>query len=232
MDYNISINDDFSDIDTADLLDCMPSFFTSFGDVAHTAFLNWRFDSFAGIEFKFFEMGNAYFDTALVLIESCIQNNEMHKADAWIFPILFHVIHGIELYLKGFISNYKRYLGLQKEELKDSTIEGNHDIRQLCQTAIKLMEQNGDKDIRNEFKFIERFIGMLYKRTTDMTFARYPISSKKGNHFYVNQQNNIPVNLNVLRQWVIRSYRILDDCSVYFQSIVEDMTDTLLEMGS
>ena len=230
MDDKRYITDDLSDILTSELLKELPNYFTSFDDIEHTAYLNWRFDSIDGVEGKFSQMGRAYFDTVIVLIDDCIKNNNMHKADVWIFPILFHTVHAIEVYLKAFNSIYRRYLRLQDCELDSSRIEGKHDIKQLCQTAMKLLKDNGDKEILEEFKFVEKFINILYQHTSDMTFARYPISSSKENHFYVNKYDNITINLYVLRQWVLRVYMILGDANEFISENVDNMTEELMPM--
>ena len=87
----------------------------SSGDIYATAYLNWRFDSKRDVEIKFYEMGKAYFATALSLIDTCLANNRDKKADTWIFPILFHIVHGIEVYLKGFNSQYRIFDETQKK---------------------------------------------------------------------------------------------------------------------
>lgn len=59
------------------------------------AFLNWRMDS--GDIINLFNLGDGYFQSALILCKNIIQNNERKKADIIIFPILMNFNHGIEL---------------------------------------------------------------------------------------------------------------------------------------
>lgn len=40
-------------------------------------------------------------------------------------------------------------------------------------------------ELLDEILFVQRFIDILYQNTEDMTFARYPITAKKENQFYV-----------------------------------------------
>jgi hypothetical protein len=137
------ITDDLSDIETKELMQELPNYFNFSGDISHTAYLNWRFDFNREIENQFFDMSKGYFETSIVLIEKCIDDNRDKKADIWIFPIMFNIVHGIEIYLKGFNSLYRIYLNLENSgELQESKIEGKHDIRQLCQVAVKLLKDS------------------------------------------------------------------------------------------
>ena len=224
------ITDDLSDIETADLLKALPDYFDDTGDINNTAYLNWRFDFTDSIENKFFDMGKGYFQTSLALIDACLSNNQGKKADIWIFPIMFNIVHGIEVYLKGFKSQYRIYTKLQRQENQDSKIEGNHDIHQLCQEAISQLKANKDSELLKEFSFLHRFIEILYKNTNDMTFARYPITSKGDSHFYVDKTDNITIDLNVFKAWATRVYKILDTCTSSVDYQIDDMREFLYEM--
>lgn len=224
------ITDDLSDIDSQELMNALPDYFEFSGDINHTAYLNWRFALSDGTEQQFFMMGEGYFETSIALIEQCIADNRSKRADIWIFPILFNVVHGIEIYLKGFNSIYPIYHELEESgELRETKIEGNHDIKQLCHLAIKRLQQNGEKELLEEMRFVEKFINILYQNTQDMTFARYPITAKKEQHFYVGTQNNVTIDLNVLRQWVLRLFRILDNVTGYIQYTTEQMKEMLAD---
>lgn len=225
------ITDDMSDVDTLELMDALPNYFSLSEDVEHTAYLNWRFDFTDDIESHFFSMGKGYFETSISLIEQCIADNHNKRADIWIFPILFNVVHGIEVYLKGFNSKYHVFCELEETgELLDSKIEGKHDIRQLCQVAIKSLRRNADTEILNEMMFVQRFIDILYQNTDDMTFARYPITSKKNNHFYIGTQDNVTIDMDVLRQWVLRLYSVLDNVTGYVSSLTDQMKELRSEL--
>ena len=136
------------------------------------------------------------------------------------------------MYLKGFNSLYPILCALEKTgELEDSRIQGKHDIRQLCQVSIKLLRDSKNKEILDEMLFVQKFIEILYENTDDMTFARYPVTSKKENHFYVDAEQNVTIDLNVLRQWVLRLFRVLDTVTgyIYYQTeqLKEWRADTL-----
>lgn len=227
------ITDDLSDIETSELLSVLPSYFSFSGDIRHTAYLNWRFAINDGVEQQFFSMGEGYFETSLALIEQCITDNRGNRADIWIFPILFNVVHGIEVYLKGFNSLYPICLELEESgEIKESKIEGKHDIKQLCQVAMKQLKQNGDKEIFCEMLFVKQFIDILYQNTDDMTFARYPITAKKDNQFYTDSPQNVTIDLNVLRQWVLRVFQILNNTTEYISYKTDQMKEMRADMLS
>jgi hypothetical protein len=230
MDEERFITDDLSDVKTRDLLKALPSYFDFTGDVMASAYLSWRFDSKRDVEIKFYEIGKAYFDTSLSMIDICLGNNRDKKADTWIFPILFHIVHGIEVYLKGFNSQYRIFAKLEKQEYQESKIEGKHNIKQLCQVAKSLLNTNNDKDLYKEFLFVEKFIDILYDNTSDMTFARYPITDKKDNHFYVDQDVNIVIDLNILKAWVVRVFHILDNSTSFIDFQMDEMKEWLYEM--
>jgi len=129
-----------------DIYNEYPTFFGSKNNVAHSAFLNWRFDPHDIIEVQFFNMAESYFETAIFLLKECIKDSYSKKADIWIFPILFNIIHGIEIYLKGFSSLYTKYKNLTKlNEENKYKIEKNHDIKQLCQTVIAKIKDASPK---------------------------------------------------------------------------------------
>lgn len=220
------ITDDLSDLSTQELLESLPNFFDSTGnDIDRVAYLNWRLDKHTGLEEQFYNIGEGYFQAAIYLIDGCLKDNFKNSADIWIFPIMFNVIHGIEVYLKGFNSKYKAYKELQNEHSFKSKIEGNHDIRQLCCVAMKLAKDNGDDNMSSEFAFIKRFIDILYANTSDMTFVRYPIDSKKHPHFYAVQDGNVTIDLDVLRQWVCRIAHILDNCTGFIDWRFDDVME-------
>lgn len=230
MDEERKITDDLSDIETKDLLQALPNYFDFSGDILNSAYLTWRFDAGRDVEIKFFEMGNAYLKTSLALIDTCLSDNRDKKADTWIFPILFHVVHGIEVYLKGFNSQYRIFAKLKKQEYQDTKLEKGHDIKQLCNTTLNLIRENKDKELLPEYLFIQRFIEILYQNTDDMTFARYPLTTKDANHFYVSQPGNITIDLNVLKAWLVRVIRILDTSTSFVGQQIDETKEWLYEI--
>lgn len=227
------ITDDLSDIPSKELIVSLPNYFNFSRNIETTAYLNWRFDLNRDLEKKFFDMAKGYFETSIALIEQCLADNRDKKADIWIFPILFNVVHGIEVYLKGFNSLYRIHMDLQNyDDPRNSKIEGKHDIRQLCQIAVKLLCDTKNEELLDEMLFVQRFIDILYQNTEDMSFARYPITAKKENQFYIEAEGNVTIDLNVLRQWVLRIANILDNVTSYIDYQVDQMQEWRSEMLS
>jgi len=217
---------DLSDIETKKLMNELPNYFESLGDTKTTAYLNWRFYYNSDKESHFFNMAQGYFEASIKLIENCIANNCDRKSDIWIFPIMFNVIHGIELYLKGFNSLYPIYMDLQKEkEPQGREIKLNHNIQRLCQISVKLLRDSKNAELLDEMLFVEKFINILYKNTEDLTFARYPTNTNKESHFYVNSSKNILIDMNVLRQWVLRLHTILRNVMGYIFNRTENIKE-------
>ena len=228
------ITDDLSNIETKYLVNELPSFFGNSGDFSKNAILNWRFDNITDIETQFVNMGSGYLETAIMLLEKCIDDNRNKKADVWISPILHNTVHGIELYLKAFNSLYNTYLGLSdNNEIKEGKIIGRHDLKQLCQKYISLVKKTSGKNLRDgllvDFLFVEKFIKILYAKTSGMTFARYPVNSKKEKHFYAETSENVEINLYALLQWILRIFMIFDSITTCIDVQIDEMKDYLYQ---
>lgn len=103
-------------------------------DIYKTAYLNWRMGFRDSSRSQFVVLGEAFFPTAFNLIQQCLEDNSDKKADSWIFPIMFNMVHGIEVYLKAV--NAVLSVVLNK---KRGITEGGHDLKGLCSVAKKLI---------------------------------------------------------------------------------------------
>lgn len=217
-------------ISTDELSKELPSFFEDMGDIEKTAILNWRFDSMRDKENQFYEMGKAYLQTAIQLIDDCLDSNWDKKADSWIFPIMFNTVHGIEIYLKGFNSQIRILDKIEKSEFQDSSLEKGHDICKLCNESIELIKASSHTDLLPEFQFVQKFIDILYANTGDMTFARYPTNNKGDAQFYAKQKDNVTIDLDVIRIWVSKIFSILDGCTGFVDFSIDQIKDWLYEI--
>ena len=181
-------------------------------DVDKTAYLNWRMGFGSNSRRQFIVMGEAFFSTAFNLVQQSTSNNSDKKADLWIFPIMFNVVHGIEVYLKAINACLNVVLGKAH-----TNIEGGHDIKQLCNVAKSLIIEykNINKcdttaQMFTAIKAIGNFIENIYQKTDDMTFARYPMAKNKNGHFYIQTLENEVVDLEMLQEQMVIIYKLLD----------------------
>lgn len=176
-----------------------------------TSYMNWRLPFSKDDGMRFWIFAESYFEAANTLIEKCLEDNSDKKADSYIFPILFDIVHGIELSLKA-INDYLSII------LKEKTcIEGGHQIKQLSDVALArlkdLKERDGGKEIDESIismQLVKQFIENIYEKTDDMAFARYPINSKNGDMFYTAQLNNVVVDMEALQEQLSYVATMLD----------------------
>lgn len=190
----------------------LDSIFQYNADINKTAYMNWRTGFADGSRRQFVIIGEAFFTSAYHLVKECLNDNSDKKADSWIFPILFNVIHGTELYLKAI--NYVLSAILGK---KRGITEGGHDLKTLCGTARNLIieyknlhKDNTTEQMFTAIKVVERFIDNIYAKTDDMTFARYPMDKDKNGHFYIQNLENEVVDLILLCDQISVTYHMLE----------------------
>jgi hypothetical protein len=126
-----------------------------------------------------------------------------NKADILIFPILFNANHAIELYLKSITWTLNILLN------KDTKIEGQHDINQIFKVVCsKVHEFEKDKERENEFNKLtinlKEYLDELFNKIKDKSsrrpqnnidFSRYPFTQKYVNHFYIDEIDNVVIDL-------------------------------------
>ena len=206
---------DFSDFNTEDVeqyAQKMDSIFQYNQNVEKTAYLNWRSNKYTNQRRQLVVMGDNFFSSAYNLLQQCINDNGDKKADSWIFPIMFNIVHGIEIYLKAI----NVILNIVLNE-KNQVIKGGHDIKQLCQTSKSLILKYKNRN-KNEttdqmwtaIKVIENFIENIYEKTNDMTFARYPMDKNKNGHFYIQTLDNSVIDMELLEKQMVIVYKMLE----------------------
>lgn len=201
------------------------SIFEPHSDIDKNAYLNWRMDFTHTRRRRFVIVGQAYFDTAYYMLQECLRDNLDKKADAWIFPILFHIVHGTEVYLKAINMSYSVALGKDKKD-----IQGAHDIKQLCSVARSLIIEFKTKhpsdtsdQLFEAIKVVGNFIENIYEKTSDMTFARYPTQSDKSDHFYIQCPENTVVNMEELNNQLPIIFHLLDFIFDMPEMFIDDM---------
>lgn len=182
------------------------------------AFLNWRMENedIANL----FNLGDGYFESALILCNKCLSNNKGKIADILIFPIFMNFNHGIELYLKGLTLTLNELLKV------DIKIDGTHNLKQLFSVfKSRIKDLDGQKkaneivkDISNLQEYLNELTSKLNpnERNDKMDFSRYPFSKKDGNHFYVDTWSNIEVDIENLKNRITIIYQKLEQYADYF----------------
>lgn len=208
-------NIEFEDFDESKIPEMGKKLETIFqynADIDKTAYLNWRTGFAHTSRRQFVVMGEAFFATAYNLIQQCVLDNKDKKADSWIFPIMFNVVHGIEVYLKAI--NTALSVVLNKER---GVAEGGHDLKALCGTARNLIieyktqhKNTTTEQMFQAIKVVEKFIANIYEKTSDMTFVRYPLTKDKEGHFYIDTFENEVVNLEIFLEQIVYVYKMLD----------------------
>ena len=206
---------EFEDFDTSKIPSMGKKLDTIFQynpDIKKTSYLNWRTGFIHTVRGQFIVIGEAFFSTAYNLLQQCLIDNSDKKADLWIFPIMFNIVQGIEVYLKAI--NATLSVVLKKNR---GVSEGGHDLKALCGTArnliieYKTMNKNTTTSQMFEgIKVVEKFISNIYEKTDDMTFARYPLAKNKQCHFYIETFENEVVDLELLKEQIVYVYKMLD----------------------
>lgn len=205
----------------------MKSFFCQGRTINTTSYMNWRISKDDGM--SFWSLAEGYFETADALISKCLEDNLDKKADIFIFPILFNIVHAVELSLKA-INDYLNIILYDKAK-----IEGGHDIKQLSDVTLKLFRKFKEKENSAEvaesitaIKLVKKFIDNIFEKTNDMAFARYPINSKKEDMFYNATLQNVMVDMELLQEQMAYVATMLDfvfDCLCRYIECIQEMKE-------
>lgn len=199
-------------------------------DIKKNAYLNWRTERNNDVH-NLSTLANGYFLAAKILVDECLEDNVDKKADVVIFPILHSVIHGTEIYLKSIYTVLATWLERDTKYMK------GHDIRQQYQMVIKIIEdferaRNNHEDIReikSQFNVVIEFVDGIYEKTKKMDFVRYPIDHNKEKHFYIDQLDNVVVDLENFRCLIDELHDVLSRFSKYYLYDYEDYLEMLSE---
>lgn len=186
----------------------MKKIFSYNEDIQKTAYLNWRVnphDNCGNME----ALAKAYFSTSRYLMEIVLSDNTDKKADSLIFPILYSIDQGIELYLKAIIQEIET-LTLARINNYDT-----HDINSLYNNMCAQMKKKEKitKGLQKHLEPVKTYIDELYsiiyvkkedgKTKLNIDFARYPYNTEGESHFYVCNTNvvvDIPNLLSRLQE--------------------------------
>lgn len=197
----------------------MKKIFTKNKNVNVTAYMNWRIDRDCHI-LNTLNIADGYMSSGIILAKDSVNDNIHKKADIVIFPILANVNHGIELYLKATIATLNKLLK------NNYNIDGGHDIKKLLETTQqRILKYKGGKCLNN-FKdtnnslieYIKELFELIDNGSNkdNMDFSRYSVAKNGNNHFYVEEFNNVEVDLPNFVQRFIDIHENLINISDYF----------------
>lgn len=211
----------------------MKKVFSSNSDIYKNAYMNWRTDKHQPIH-NLNALAEGYFDSAEISIKACLADNSDHKADGLIFPILFSINHAIELYEKSICWSLNVLLG------HNAKFPDNHYIRDIWYTVKQKIKEVGFDYGREEADFskmivpLEKYLDEIYQNImTDnfndarynIDFSRFPSNRSLRNHFYVNQYDNVVVDLENLLEWCGVLKSCLSSLAETYYSLVLDKWD-------
>lgn len=202
----------------------LPSFWKYGETIEQTAYMAYNAKFMYHSEYEHFAfMAENYFDAAYFLLETCLSDNSAHQADKWIFPILFDITQGIELYLKAIIVCLNVY---QNNEVID-TERGNHRLGEYCnkveEKIIALSTLKGiPQDFISAIHIIKNYIKNIYDRGDDPTFVRYPTNNQHSFHFFIEEKQNTVIDLDLLTEQTIIVYKMLDYIFGYTKEMIDN----------
>lgn len=205
----------------------MQPIFSRNADIDKIAFLNWRISVKDDIR-NLLNLADGFLLSAIELAKHCLNNNEDKRADILIFPILANANHGIELYLKSLNWMLNKLMG------NDGRIEGSHNIKQIYQAIKSKVKLYKGKLSNMEFttatEELESYIDELFSKIEatskddKMDFSRYTFNNKYEDHFYVQEIDNVEIDLeNFVNRFEIIKDKIesLTDF-IYYQELLEE----------
>ena len=151
------------------------------------AFLNWNFDNSLGGKNNVsqliqdnFVMGNAYMGNAVLSLYSILcSENYCSTADVLIFPIMFDLWHGVELWLKSSVDAIYYILGI------DNEVKKNHKIYEYLEVLEKELKKLGmEQTIDIALPELIKLIKELQRVNANFDFARYSFRGKRKYQFY------------------------------------------------
>lgn len=181
----------------------MKDIFSYNGDIEKNAYLNWRTHKHEHIH-NMIVLAGGFMSSSLLLAKQVLTDNRDKKADSLIYPILFNINHGVELYLKAISWSLNILTNTGKE------FRTNHNLTELLQDIKSLVysfESDNEKlkvfDAR--IKPLDDYIKELYSKIENVQpngrklysidFSRYSLTVKGEPQFYINELDNVVIDM-------------------------------------
>lgn len=198
-------------------------------DIGKNAYMNWRTDK-KDQTHNLYVLASDFAEGVTTMINAVLLDNRDKKADALIMPILYSIDQSIELYIKAII----RLL----EELSGGPISNykHHDIAMLKNTLVgKIREkQTTTKGLEKHLKPVSDFIDELYskikctgengKDVIKIDFARYPFDTEGNPHFYIEEPENVVIDVENLSSKFEEIRNCLESLYLTYEAEKENLT--------
>ncbi len=210
----------------------MRKVFSYNADINKNAYMNWRTNLHEPIH-NMNTIADGYFQNAILLAKSCLQDNLDKKADVLIFPMLFSVNHAIELYEKSICWSLNILLG-NKSKFKE-----NHDIRGIWLTVKQKIKEfgfvsdegRGEKEFYRMIQNLEKYLQEIYTTIMDndinsayynIDFSRYPLNNHNEYHFYLKNCENVIIDIENFLNVIEDINDCLSRLATYYYSLIVD----------
>lgn len=214
----------------------MKDIFSYNAEIEKNAYMNWRTKKHDPIG-NMHVLAEGFFSSALMLAEKALEDNRDKKADMLIFPILFNVNHGIEVYLKSICWTLNKLLN------KNATFIQNHDLKGLLGDLKTLeIEYENNTEFTSQINTLESYIDELYGKIKsinkkgrlvhDITFARYALNTDLEPQFYINELDNVVVDLENFLEVFQEIFKKLSNLSSHYQHKLETLYEMQAELNS
>jgi len=202
----------------------MKDIFSYNADIEKNAYLNWRTHKHDHI-YNMIVLADGFMSSALLLSEQVLMDNKDKKADSLIYPILFNTNHGIELYLKAISWSLNILTNTGKE------FRPNHHLNDLLNDVKSLVYSfESDKEKLKVFDTwtepLENYIKELYskienvkqngKKFYSIDFPRYSLTIQGEAQFYINELDNVVVDMENFVEVFAKIHKSLDNISKHY----------------
>ncbi|MBZ9520374.1 hypothetical protein [Bacillus safensis] len=214
----------------------MKDIFSYNPDINKNAYMNWRTNRYDHIH-NMHVIAEGFMNSAITLAKNCLKDNHDKKADMLIFPILFNLNHGIEVYLKAMCWNLNQLLN------RTDTFESSHNLKNLLEKTKKLTVEFDNRTEALQWSIqLEKYIDDLYtkietvkengRKFSDITFARYSLTRDLEPQFYITELNNVVIDLENFVQFFNGVFKDLHNMSSYLLEILERRSEIEAENES
>lgn len=196
------------------------------------AYLNWRMNRLDR-SLNYGAMAEGYWKAAVKLLDSLLDDNSAHDADAIIFPVLFDAHQALELYLKA--------TKIVACEVKGTnpwlvSLPSVHDLIKITSSLNSVFDNDDDALLRNGqtedfFKLADLLesIGSDGQGGYYVDFARYPERDSEHQYMFV-ESDRLVCNLFELRGLIDSGCSFMDGFYWFWQDRADSVRDMKPDM--